>query len=124
MESDSAVAQEFALDDWICPDVNEISVRNNPTLYPAVGGAEFVLVVNTCEKALAIDSKYSLKSYTDSKSCYDAEDETAFDYLVGQLEVRTKVMTQQSRSTPKTFEENDSAPHVFAQRTATDIIAK
>ena len=59
------------------------------------------MVVNDCDKALQIDSKFGLKSYTDLQTCYDA-DETPDVYksIVGQLEVRTKVMTQQGRTPP------------------------
>ena len=57
---------EFINDAWICPDVADITIENNPPLYQAGNGYSFVLVVNTCPEAENIDSIHGLSTYATS----------------------------------------------------------
>ena len=43
-----ALNDEFSGVDWICPDVSNFKVNNNPWLYDYGAGTNFVMVVNTC----------------------------------------------------------------------------
>ena len=46
---------EFSSDAWICPDVSEIKMLNNPFLFAK--GKNFVSVVNDCKLAESIESE-------------------------------------------------------------------
>ena len=48
---------------WICPDVDEYTLWNNPNAY--VSGTNIVMVVNSCETAQAADIAAGLVSYAD-----------------------------------------------------------
>ena len=55
---------------WICPDVENITVTNNPSVFAAGNGTEFVMVVNSCKQAMEIDGNFTLSSYT-NETCAD-----------------------------------------------------
>ena len=57
---------EFNSDNWICPDVKNITVHNNPELYRDGDGQSFFMVVNNCTDAVNIDQKYGLSTYADT----------------------------------------------------------
>ena len=42
---------EFSQGEWICPDISEITIFNNPFLFE--NGRNFVMVVNDCPTAVA-----------------------------------------------------------------------
>ena len=44
---------EFSNDAWICPNISEINLLNNPFLFPT--GKNFVAIVNDCDIATGID---------------------------------------------------------------------
>lgn len=49
--------------DWICPNVSNIELWNDPFNYQQ--GKNFVMVVNSCELAQQIDSENDIVSYAD-----------------------------------------------------------
>ena len=51
---------------WICPNVEEYTLLNNPFLF---AGANFVMVVNACNVATEIDEKFNITSYAGDTSC-------------------------------------------------------
>ncbi len=51
MLTDKLVAEEFANPDWICPDLDEITILNYPSLYEQGDGLGFNMVINTCKEA-------------------------------------------------------------------------
>ena len=51
---------------WICPNVEEYSLLNNPFLF---AGNNFVMVVNACNVAVEIDAKNNVTSYAGDTSC-------------------------------------------------------
>jgi len=64
-------AVEFEDDSWVCPDIESITVNNNPSLFTTGNGTSFYLIVNTCAQAIDIDTKYNLTSTHSSNSCLD-----------------------------------------------------
>ena len=46
---------ELSDDYWICPDVDEILLHNNPDTYLTGYGKNFNLVINSCQDAKEID---------------------------------------------------------------------
>ena len=59
---DTFFAQEFSDPSWICPSTRNITIYNNPFLFDT--GRNFVMVVNDCNVAEAIDTENGLTSYT------------------------------------------------------------
>ena len=49
---------------WICPNVTEIKLWNDPVNYQQ--GLNFMMVVNSCENAQKIDKEEGLVSYADA----------------------------------------------------------
>lgn len=67
------IEREFKDPNWICPNVTDFYLLNNPLMLHTVGGTNFVMVVNPCNKALQmdqtmIDRGLSDVSYSD-KTC-------------------------------------------------------
>ena len=50
---------------WLCPNVPNITVNNNPFLYDYGKGRNFVMVVNLCSTAKKVEQENGLKSYSD-----------------------------------------------------------
>ena len=69
--NDDFYATEFADDAWICPDVKEIEIYNNPFLFDT--GANFVMTVNDCTVATEYEKKQGVASYS-SATCMAYED--------------------------------------------------
>ena len=82
------ISEEIASQDWICPDVTDITVLNNPTLYTSGSGIEFVMVVNDCETATSIDDKYSVTTYA-TKACQPVD-----EMITSSIDFKSKVLTQ------------------------------
>ena len=78
---------------WVCPDVANITLMNNPSLYTAGDGTEFIMVVNDCETAIQIDAANSLSTYaTNPTECSTVTDEVTLN-----LSFWSKVLTQDAR---------------------------
>ena len=73
MEYDRILASEFMQDDWICPNVSDISILNYPNLYNGGKGKSFNMIVNTCVEAARINKDNNLTDYntTDPSECFD-----------------------------------------------------
>ena len=56
---------EFSQGTWICPDVSEITIYNNPFLFE--NGRNFVMVINDCPTAVAQDIESGITSYTNAQ---------------------------------------------------------
>ena len=80
---------EFYSPNWICPEVDTISVENNPPLYQYRDGQSFVLVVNNCTDAEKLDTDEGLSTYT-TASCATPEEVSD---NVKYVSFRSKVMT-------------------------------
>ena len=48
METDASLNNEFS-GNWICPDIDTITVYQNPYLYKYGDGINLIMVVNNCE---------------------------------------------------------------------------
>lgn len=77
---------EFADPSWICPDVRTLEVFNNPFLFDT--GKNFVMVVNDCNVAVAVDSVNNLTSYSD-KTC---KDDATLQTLIDDMRVSYKIL--------------------------------
>ena len=101
MKTDSTMNTEFAGNQWICPDIDEFSVNNNPYLYKYGKGTNLVMVVNDCAYAKTMDSANNLVSYADADNdvaCLD-EDSTNSTFVM-----RSKLMTKDAQSPEDYFE--------------------
>ena len=93
-DSDSNTIQiEFGGDTtpnrWICPDVEDIKVDNDPFLFTYGTAASFVMVVNDCETAVKIDKAQGLTSYS-TVEC--ASSDTMLEYIPSMI-LKSKMMT-------------------------------
>ena len=61
---DKDLIREYT-DAWVCPDVDEITILNYPSLYQDGSGKSFYVTINDCNKAVEIDEKFGLQSYSD-----------------------------------------------------------
>ena len=94
---------EVKSDSWICPDVQNIEVYNNPLTYRSNNGTSFNLVVQTCFDAKRIDEANGFISYNpDYTNCQDAATEE-YETTVGQMNFRSKIRSQDIE-TPTVFE--------------------
>ena len=59
------IADEFADGNWICPDIDQFQILNDPWLYKFSNGTNFVMVVNTCQDAKVNDKDHNLQTYAD-----------------------------------------------------------
>ena len=57
--------REFRDPAWICPNVTEIYLLNNPNMLKTVKGINFVMVLNPCNKALEMDQTMIETGLTD-----------------------------------------------------------
>lgn len=64
--ADGDLINEFDQDWWICPDVKNITVLNNPALFDTGNGTDFYLTVTDCATAVQNDIKFGLTTYVDS----------------------------------------------------------
>mmetsp|Transcript_11659 Transcript_11659/g.15809 ORF Transcript_11659/g.15809 Transcript_11659/m.15809 type:complete len:112 (+) Transcript_11659:364-699(+) len=76
LPDDSAFKREFSKSEWICPKVDEISVRNDPTVYATGAGSAFEMIINKCSDALQIDVEHGLTSYETTYNCKDTDPKT------------------------------------------------
>ena len=51
---DKDLIREYT-DAWVCPDVDEITILNYPSLYQDGSGKSFYVTINDCNKAVEID---------------------------------------------------------------------
>lgn len=109
------ISIELASQDWICPDVTDITVLNNPTLYTSGNGIEFVMIVNDCESATSIDSKHSLSTYA-TKAC-----ETVSDEITSSIDFKSKVLTQDGEQKRVVKNDGMTVPY-FADRLKTFLM--
>lgn len=66
---------ELSSDLWICPDVESITVENNPSMFWSDKGTAFYVAVNTCPDAKALDEKHGLTTYVDASVECATDDE-------------------------------------------------
>lgn len=105
---------EFSADGWICPDIRNIPVFNNPFIFDS--GTNFVMVVNDCTVAVESDMKNNLTSYTDSE-CLSTEDAKTF---VDDMRVYYKIMGQNFN--PSEYSQNLKTSSVMKRRFTTDLM--
>ena len=48
-EEGGSLYNEFGGGNWICPDIEDFELENNPALYTTGNGTSLVMVVNTCQ---------------------------------------------------------------------------
>ena len=103
MLTDDLVAEEFSNPNWICPDLEEITILNYPSLYEQGDGLSFNMVINTCKEAVKIETEFIIKSYvTDPPSnCYGSDDSDFFT-KASEMSFKGKMMTQ-NPSDPQGF---------------------
>ena len=63
IETDEFFRTEFSNPDWICPDLGQINIYNNPFLFDH--GQNFIMVVNECPVAVAAELEDGITPYTD-----------------------------------------------------------
>ena len=85
-----SIKDEIVMSQWVCPDVANITLMNNPSLYTEGDGTEFIMVVNDCETAKSIDAEHSLSTYATNPT----ECSTITDEITLSLSFRSKIMTQ------------------------------
>ena len=107
---------EFSDGNWICPDIKNFTINNEPELYKKGDGTSLNFVVNSCENATRIDKKNGLSSYTNTwcKKNIDSEN-TAYEMVVW-----SKQMTQ-AISTPQDYFENIKPATYFTNRSKTGL---
>ena len=113
--------QEFKHDFYICPDIPEIEVHNNPSTFVQGYGVNFNLVINSCSDAQHIDEKYGLSTYNSNyDNCQDADqpnyDKATYDRAISKMIFRSKVMSQDA-GTPMNFKETGDTNTFFTIRT-------
>ena len=81
--------EEFSDPDWICPDLRQIDIFNNPFLFDK--GQNFVMVVNDCPTAVRTNSLYNLTSYSDVEECADTD---TIASKIDRVRVSYKIMSQ------------------------------
>ena len=62
--NDSFYAIEFSDDGWLCPNVSQIDIYNNPFLFE--DGKNFVVTVNDCTIATDFEKEKGIASYSDA----------------------------------------------------------
>jgi len=108
--------EEFGDKAWICPNLRNIDVLNNPFLFSK--GRNFVMVVNDCEVAAATDAEKGLKPYTD-KGCAD---KATIQANIADVRVEYKIMSQNFN--PSDYKKNDSTTTVIRKRFTTDLMTE
>lgn len=120
METDFEMNVEFSSDLWICPDIETITIENNPSLFYSSKGTAFYVAINTCPDAKAIDEKYGLTSYADaSLDCATALEIEKYSPAV---EFHSKTMSQ-SPATPKQYDETGKTESYFQNRIETNLVS-
>ena len=79
---------EFSNPSLICPDTRNITIYNNPFLFDT--GRNFVMVINDCNTAVAVDLANNLSTYTDSTCTSEAVSADIID----DIRVSYKIMDQ------------------------------
>ena len=112
--SETFFQNEFSTGDWICPDVANITIFNNPFLFET--GRNFVMVINDCPTAVAKDAESGLTSYTDAECAGNAKILTQID----DVRVSYKIMGQNFN--PKIYSEQGQMETVMRRRFTTDLL--
>lgn len=95
---------------WVCPDVEELQVYNNPSLDPQSDGRSFVMVINTCSQAKKIEIDHNLTSYS-NEPCYDENDNTTLSDIAPELYFLSKFITQKNVSPTKYAQTHEPQPY-------------
>ena len=77
--------------DWICPAVESITVEADPDLFVNEGSKSFVMVVNRCSDAEAIDKAQNLRTYNSSYNCLDTDPQ--YTTLMLRMAFKSKILT-------------------------------
>ena len=64
IKSNNFYAVEFSDDAWLCPNVREIQIYNNPFLFDY--GSNLVATINDCTVATDFEEKKGIASYSDA----------------------------------------------------------
>ena len=105
---------EFSNDSWLCPNVSEIEIFNNPFLFE--DGSNFVVVINDCTIATEIDKAQGIESYSDAQ-CKSFEDAQPY---IPNVRVNWKIMSQIFN--PDYYKENGALQSVIKRRMNTDLM--
>lgn len=66
------IDDEFRSDYWICPDIDEIALQNNPATYQTGNGQNFNLIITSCGEAKRLEEVKGKKSYNSNyDNCQD-----------------------------------------------------
>ena len=60
--------------DYVCPNVENITLLNYPPLYQNGNGTSFSMVVNSCIEAKRIEEEYNLTPYNNTVECASTEE--------------------------------------------------
>jgi len=108
--------EEFSAGGWICPDIRNITVFNNPFIFDS--GTNFVMVVNDCTVAVESDLKHNLTSYANSE-CLATEDAKTY---ADDMRVSYKIMGQNFN--PSEYSQNLKTSSVMKRRFTTDLMTQ
>ena len=89
------IATEFG-EDWVCADIDEFQLQNDPATYRSNYGESFNMVINRCDVAKQIEADNGLSSYAEERPCYEPKgvgDDT-WDNYVSLFMFRGKGMTR------------------------------
>ena len=75
---------------WVCPDVSEIELDNNPVVFTAGNGTSFVFVANKCDIAKQIETENKLQPFNEDEC---ASEEVFLDNI-DKLQFKSKIMAQ------------------------------
>ena len=79
--------------DYVCPDVESITLLNYPLLYQNGNGTNFSMVVNNCTQAKQIEYENGLTPYNNNTECASFEE---IEAMTSKLSLQSLLMTQAS----------------------------
>ena len=116
------IDDEFRSDYWICPDIDEIALQNNPATYQTGNGQNFNLMITSCGEAKRLEEEKGKKSYNSNyDNCQDVNTEKSRS-IIANMVFKSKIMSQEG-GTPKEFKDSDERTTTyFTFRTTTDAL--
>jgi len=115
---------EFMSDFWVCPDIENFVIQNNPSTYVLRAGSSLNMVINKCKKAEAVAKLHKLSTYNDNYSnCKDPEndeEEEEFWKIASHISFKSKTMSQEEGCPIEFRENNEETQTYFKNRIASD----
>ena len=110
---DSTVDFEFNDPAWICPNVTQIQLSNNPSLVQSVSGLSFTMVVNECKIAKAKGDEQMLELGMEDVTYSEQECSPLPEHLsTNNFLIWTKIMTQ-SFNNPKKYRKSGLSTETY-----------